>query len=529
MSLSPAELPALEQLLAYLNVEPDEAAVVSIAATRAPDNQGEWQLAYASLLFGPGEMANAAWLVWRCDAFAATTLDTLTRAGVREPDLAQFTLVGAEWLIARQVLTGSSTTADTAARWLEALLGTGTALTDDTGTTHLVRAQLEPTDALVMGCPHDDTSRLQRLTSAVQRPVLGYRFPCTTPLDAAVPETWLVGSTPVPLPLYQLLGINTAEQIEPSLVVGRAARMAWLAALRMDAHQQLHVSIGFDPERVALGDLEIDLEEYAEDGLAAARRLRLSDLLLPTSTPGETVEVVLPTMGSRISRQVRLYGRDGRLLDTTGRNYFVSRAEVTLTEYQTGATAGFSIGDKNVAATSVTRLAALDTAEREYRRLLDDGLAHRIFDDKAAAMSALQQMLTDARDYLLVLDPYFGHKPDDWDALAKVTVPVKVLAQHERPRRLSPRPAPGPDQSVIQRHSAGLQLRSWDFPGGGTGSAPWHDRVYLWRDGGLTVGTSPSGLGGRLARVDRLSPVEAAAWQTRFHLWWSDPLATTVR
>jgi hypothetical protein len=52
--------------------------------------------------------------------------------------------------------------------------------------------------------------------------------------------------------------------------------------------------------------------------------------------------------------------------------------------------------------------------------------------------------------------------------------------------------------------------------------------VYPWAVGGLTVGGSPSGLGKRLMRLDRLSPVEADAWRTRFEAWWMDPLAIKI-
>jgi hypothetical protein len=529
MQPSSATSVALEQLLARLDVEQDELAIASVAATRAPDSDGLWQLAYGSLLFGVQEMANTSWLGWRShtEAAASTTLAMLSAIGLQEPDLAQFIFQDSEWLMARLVLPGPDRAIDTAAAWLEALLGKGVALTDATGGTHLVQAQLAPADALVLGCRHDD-SRLQRLTRAAQRPVLGYRFPRENPVGATVPQTWRVGSSQVALPLYQLLGIGAQSADDQGLVIGRAARTAWLAGLHMDDDQQLHTHIGFDPERVALGDLEIDLEEYAEDGLIQARRLRLADLRLPATKPGDAAEVVLPTLGSKISHQVRLYARSGRLLDATARNHFVSQINMAVIEQQTGATTTLNIGGTSAKVTTVTRLARLDEAEREYRRLLDDGLTQRIFDNTATAISALQQMLVEARGHLLVLDPYFGHKSTDWDALDKVTVPVKVLAQHKKPWKASPRPVAVPDPSVVQRHSTGLALRSWDIDQAGR-SAPWHDRVYLWQHGGLTVGTSPSGLGGRLARVDRLSPVEAAAWEARFNVWWTDPLAIVVR
>jgi len=529
MQPSSAMSMAFKQFLKQLEVERDEVAVVSVAATRSPDGEGVWQLVYGSLLFGVQEMANTSWLGWRSrtEAAAATTLATILSATApHEPDLAQFTFQDSEWLMARQVLSGQGQAVDTAAAFLEALRGQGVALTDASGGTHLVQAQLAPADALVLGCRYDN-SRLQLLTSAAQRPVLGYRFPRENLIDADVPDTWLVGSFRMPVPLLNLLGILSRSADDQGLVVGRVGRTAWIADLRMDQHQELHVGLGFDPERVALGDLEIDLEEYAEDGLVQARRLRLADLRLPATRPGDTVDVVLPTLGDGIRRQVRLYTRSGQLLDATDRNFFLSRINLAVTDMQGGTTALANVGGDPIVVTAVTRLAKLNNAEKEYRKLLDDGLNHRIFDNAATAIAALQQMLADARGNLLVLDPYFGHKSTDWNALDRVTVSVKVLTQHEKPWRATPRPVARPDASVIQRHARGLKLRSWDIVQAGA-SAPWHDRVYLWQNGGLTVGTSPSGLGGRLARVDRLSPVEAAAWEARFNTWWADPLAIVV-
>lgn len=148
----------------------------------------------------------------------------------------------------------------------------------------------------------------------------------------------------------------------------------------------------------------------------------------------------------------------------------------------------------------MTRLAALDAAEDAYTRLLTEGLERHILDSPQAALSALQGALQDAKDELLILDPYFGRDAADWQALDRVTVLVRVLTMHQR--SASPtKPAvliEAPDQANIQ-HLPQLRIRSWSQ------KAPWHDRAYLWTGGGLTVGGSPSGLGKRLMRMDRLS------------------------
>jgi hypothetical protein len=52
---------------------------------------------------------------------------------------------------------------------------------------------------------------------------------------------------------------------------------------------------------------------------------------------------------------------------------------------------------------------------------------------------------------------------------------------------------------------------------------PWHDRLYLWEDGGASVGTSPSGIGNRVTRIDRIGKAEALGWQALFDAWWAAP------
>jgi hypothetical protein len=189
----------------------------------------------------------------------------------------------------------------------------------------------------------------------------------------------------------------------------------------------------------------------------------------------------------------------------------------------------FSVGQAPAVPSPVTRLAALDTAEAGYTRLLTEGLSRRILDNPATALVAIQEAVEAARDDLLILDPYFGHQPADWAALGKVAVPVRVLTMHKQFAKAATATKPGqldvliplPPQPGIQ-HLPLLEIRSWSQ------KAPWHDRVYLWAGGGLTVGGSPSGLGKRLMRLDRLSPVEADAWRTRFEAWWVDPLAVKI-
>jgi hypothetical protein len=53
---------------------------------------------------------------------------------------------------------------------------------------------------------------------------------------------------------------------------------AWFSGVRASGNVEVEITLA--PGRASLGDLEVDLEEYADDGLVQARRLRLADLAL---------------------------------------------------------------------------------------------------------------------------------------------------------------------------------------------------------------------------------------------------------
>jgi hypothetical protein len=50
---------------------------------------------------------------------------------------------------------------------------------------------------------------------------------------------------------------------------------------------------------------------------------------------------------------------------------------------------------------------------------------------------------------------------------------------------------------------------------------PFHDRIYLWDDTGLSVGTSPNGFGRRVFRIDELPRLESETWRALFDRWWA--------
>jgi len=98
-----------------------------------------------------------------------------------------------------------------------------------------------------------------------------------------------------------------------------------------------------------------------------------------------------------------------------------------------------------------------------------------------------------------------------------------VLVRKSQPSRYQTRrSAPIRTSDLHDRDKS--QVRGWQQR-----SAAWHDRVYLWHEGGLSVGTSPSGLGKRVARVDRIAASEATGWQCMFDTWWSSPEAVPIQ
>ncbi|MFE5118384.1 hypothetical protein [Streptomyces sp. NPDC056669] len=509
--------PSFTSLLGRLDTDGDSAVVASLAAVPAGD--GLWRVVYGSVLIGPAQMAAVCWLDWRADngdGWALQHRHALAHSGVELGQYSRFTTIDGDWLLARVPLTSAGGPHERAGQWMEQLVTTGVRVNDAQGMEHIVRAELAPADTLALASRWMRAG-LHQLTQAAARPVHGYRFPVVNlpaPLPD-LPDVWPAGSRHLATPLSTLTGFtaHNGQAPTPAVAVARLRRTAWFSDVRVDA--LVHADIVLDSGRTSPASLEVDLEEFTDDGLVQARRLRLSDLALSSQT-AERITVVLPTLGAGLRRQLRLYDRGGRLLDSLDASYFVERVVVTASTPE-GLTTTTSVGSSPAIVDAVTRLSSLDVAEAEYTRMLEEGLAHRIADDPATARDILRDLLEQARGQLLVLDPYFGHKVDDWEVLRRASVPVRVLTAHKkRGQRITPVASPAAN---LYAHLPSLTIRSWDP---GTQKVPWHDRVYIWEQGGLSVGTSPSGLGRRQARIDHISPTEAAAWYVRFNCWWND-------
>ena len=98
-----------------------------------------------------------------------------------------------------------------------------------------------------------------------------------------------------------------------ALFVGRLERRAWLLDHRLikDDHA-FQITIGLDPERTELADLELVVEERVDDETVWSERLRLEDFDLTESLDTPRVDLTLPSIGwGGVRRLARLHHRDG--------------------------------------------------------------------------------------------------------------------------------------------------------------------------------------------------------------------------
>jgi hypothetical protein len=177
----------------------------------------------------------------------------------------------------------------------------------------------------------EKANRRPGLSFALARPVNGFHFARTDePAGLTAGRSWTVGDVELFSPAIDLLGMSWFDEkpgADPSgLLLGRFERCAWLASQRLVPEHDLYtVQIGIEPDRCDLADLEIEVEEQIDEDLVIAEHLRLEDtdiretlrvLYGPQPTTGRLeIGVALPTLGRGVKRSVRLYHRDGMMLD----------------------------------------------------------------------------------------------------------------------------------------------------------------------------------------------------------------------
>jgi hypothetical protein len=243
------------------------------------------------------------------------------------------------------------------------------------------------------------------------------------------------------------------------------------------------------------------------------QRIRLEDV--PITESGPNMCVVLPTIGTNVAHGARLRDRDGVLLDMTDSHYLLEHVSIKL--IAGGKESEISVGERRLQPSLVERASRVKEVTEQYRKWFEAGIDGRVFDDEKLARDALVKHLQASRGPLSVFDPYFG-RPNkagsaerDWSLLRGLNRPIRLLTS---------------DEAHPVGASPGINLleaRKWIRK-----KPPFHDRFYLWDEGGLNVGTSPNGFGGRLFRMQRLGAVEAASLQLRFDAWWSSGDVTTV-
>ena len=131
-------------------------------------------------------------------------------------------------------------------------------------------------------------------------------------------------------------------------------------------------------------------------------------------------------------------------------------------------------------------------------------MPRRVVQARSEAVNYLRERLARARSEIRIMDPYFGSEPSDWDVLARVTKRVRILRDSR--------------QVAAPAALRNVQIRRFVAQGK---SVPFHDRIYLWEDTGLSVGTSPNGFGNRVFRIDELPRLESETWRALFDRWWA--------
>lgn len=480
--------------------EADEAVVLSVVYDRAGDDTS---LRHASLIVGPASLADSNWARWRTEHTVRLAWD-FGDAKNLAPD---FVYEDATFVAGRAILDVPS-----ARSWLEDAARQSGA--PAVGKLPSAEGPLYTPASQVRVFPRLWTPTALLVTETV-RPVSGFFFPTEARGDREFPRDWQVGDLQIMFGGMTALGIHlrtesTGETDPPpfGLLVARMERRAWFNDIRGSGDFDLYeLHVGWEPERCDIEDLEVELEEWVGDELAYARRVALSDLEIGDTGGATSVVVSLPTLGRGVSHGARLHHRDGTLLDVTKRSHLIQQINLEINiraggSEEVSATEHVSVG-KVVRPTVSDRLERFEVVERQYREMLEAGLSERIISDPATASALIRRQLERARTELRVLDPYFGVDPADWTLLHGLAIPVRVLTGHKAQ-------PPGAIAGVTARR-AKSRKRPPHF----------HDRLYLWDGGGLSVGTSPSGLGKRDARVDRISGVEAAGWTAMFETYWA--------
>lgn len=482
-----------------LDLADDERIVVSVIADW---QDGGWRLLHGTVLVVLGECDDAGWRAWR-----EREEDGIVGPYTRSPTGSLLASDGERFLMARETVTP-----DVAHGWLD---GASTAnATPTVGVIPSLAVDLVLPDGLARVLPSVD-SAASSLIAGVGRPVTGLLWrppkrlrdePLTLPAHVE-----LVDGTYLSWPSMDVCGIHLSPSyVEPALhtreglLVGRMERGAWLAQLKGAPDPVVTVTIGHDPGRLPLRDLEIQHNQYDDDNLLLrSDRIRLSDLDL-SGVDGDRATLTVPSVGAKLKHEVVLSDSEGRQIDRVGPYGFFEVVEAEISVGPGTEPTVVRTGEALQRPTLIERRALGVRAAAELAEVAADGARRRLlFGDEGRA--ELRALLADARGELLIVDPFFGQLDEDWDLLADLHVNVRVCTS-----KVGSNPSPIP-AGVAARIRSNKQ------------SAGLHDRIYVWDGGGLAVGGSPSTLRRASIWVGRLTAAEAAVHRERFDMFWSSP------
>jgi hypothetical protein len=466
------------------------------------EDSGTVSLRHASALVVPQACADVSWGNWR----SSETQRPLSLCPESSPS--EFIIEDKRWVAGRSTMS-----VDLGASWLA-----GVAEAAQAGDAHLPEppglprfdAALRTPRVLVRVIPGTNQPAGLFLTSAA-RPGMGTVWPVDDRPDIVVPRVVRYRDDEMSLG-HCLLGMLVPTQGGPAshppfgLFVGRLERRAWLTEMRGDGPQfeSLLVNMGWDPARIDLADLVLDLEQYISGDLVAQLRVSIEDAAgVEEVRDAGRCTISLPTYGAGVASQVTLMTRDGALLDRRGPHPLAERIEINL-----------SIDGSPVSRSSLAAIRApLGLEDREVRgrlvkqqvaELAAQGAEGRLLVDKEAADRRLRIELRTAQVELLVHDPYFGQHPDDWRLLDDVRVPVRVVTR----KALDPPPR-------IASHVRARYRRN---------EHTMHDRFYLWNGGGIAIGGSPTTFGKAPVRVGRISAADSELLRGVFEKLWDSDL-----
>jgi hypothetical protein len=486
--------------------EDDELAVLSVCAART-DTQNGWVLAHGTLLVVPEACGGVSWPEWMHQQGARHS------PGVDPPLEPSLSSHGENWLLARQVCSTTEAKEWLAEFWGRHAVDAVTVL-PKLGHVPELQARLEMPKALAQVVPSVD-SPCSSLITGLGRPAQALMWASPSAPAVGLPDRIDADGRWSFMPSIDFSGMHlTQDWVDPKmatakgLLVGRAERRAWLRDSRGESEFKHYiVELGWDPGRIEISDLEITHIECMNLDTVLAIRIRLEDLEIADVAAAGSVAIELPTLGRNVTHELMLSTIDGELLDRSGPHPIVERLEVAMEingERLPPIISGISDPPPNLQV----RIERRDEVQAELQEIIENAAQAGILADRSVAIERLTALLERARGELLVMDPFFGQDPGDWRLLDGVKIPVRALT------------------AKLAQDSAGEVLRVTLGPNVQARfrrKAPFHDRIYVWDGGGLSVGGSPTTFGQAPLRLARLGTSEVDLWRGQFETLWHSP------